>query len=812
MSARQNLEIFVQDIRYAARGLLRTPTFTIAAILTVSLGVGAGTAVFSVVDRILFRSLPYRDADHLVSVGMVAPIAPQEFLLGYDYLDWRGQQTPFESFASWIGPIGCDLTEANAVRLRCAKADTTLLETLGIQPILGRTFNSEESQPNAPKVALISYGLWKSRFAGNPGVLGKALSLDGQSATILGVLPPQFELPTLERADVLLAQALDAEEQRSRKTAILVTTVARLKPGVTPEQAKAALQPLFEEALRLGVSPEFHKEIKLRVRPLRDRQIQDTRLVSWILLASVLAVLLIACANVANLLLARAATRQREVAVRAALGAGRGRLIRQVFTESVLLGLAGGGAGCALAFLLLRLFVAIAPEGIPRLNQAGIDMRVLLFTLAVSLASGILFGLAPALRNLRPEALAGWRTVGARHHLFRNALVAAQICVSLIMLTGTGLLLRSLWNLQNQPLGMRTDNVLAAGITLGRKTYSDPARRRAFFEELETRLSRIPGVAEVAISDTLPPEGDLAGSMMSATFQVQGRPPVEGAAGRGMVREREITPGYFATLGIPVLRGRGFREEDRNPDVNVVVLSDMFARRMFPGEDPMGKQIRSYTQAPWQTVIGVVGNVRNKGLVEANDPEWYTVRKHSRGNLGLSGVAILRTQLDPRIVAPRMRSELAALDPTLPVNIETMQQRVDKLAERPRFQAVLLSIFAATGLLLAAIGLYGVLSFQVAQRIQEIGVRMALGGTPRAISRLVLGRAARWTVAGAVLGVIGSLFAVRLIETTLFRVSAQDPRVLAGALAVLFGAAFVAAWIPSHRASRADPMEALRHE
>jgi len=806
-SIKQHVEIVWQDLRHAAHSLLRAPTFTVVAVFAMALGTGAGSAVFSVVDRILFRSLPYPDDGRLVSFGMMAPIVPQEFMLGYDYLDWRDSQSPFASLGSWSGVGDCDLTGTNPVRLRCARVDSALLPTLGIQPILGHAFTPQEDRPNGPKAALISFGLWRSRFGADPAMAGKTIPLDGQPVRVLGVLPQQFELPTLEPVDVLVPQPLDPVEQATRRTAILLWTIGRLKPGVTVPQAATALQPLFEKSLQ-SVTPQFRKEVKLRVRPLRDRQIEEARLASWILLAAVLAVLLIACANVANLLLARASTRQREFAVRAALGAGRGRLIQQALTESTVLGIAGGAAGCALAFLLLRFFVAIAPGGIPRLNQAGVDVRVLLFTLAVSVVSGILFGLAPALHNAGADSLAGWRTVGSRHRLFRQALVVGQVGVSLILLAGAGLLLRSLWSLQNQPLGMQMDRVLTAQITLGQKSYSDTARRAAFFDALEARVRRIPGVTELAISSSLPPMGNPLGSMLYAAIDVQGRPQFLGGTG-GSVVYRSITPRYFAALGIPVLHGRDFGEEDRDPNRSVIILSDALARRLFPGEDPLGKQIRPGRSGPWQTVVGVVGNVKNSGLVEPGDPEYYEVRKQA---VGRGAVVIVRSAMDAGALARWVRAEVAALDPALPVEIDTMRQHLGRLAARPRFNALLLSIFAGMGLLLAAVGLYGVISFLVAQRTQEIGVRMALGATPGAIARLVLRDAARWTAAGVVLGALGSLFAVRWLQSMLFRVSARDPWTMAAALIVLSAVALLAAWIPSRRAARLDPMQALRHD
>jgi predicted permease len=809
MTIRRHLDILAQDLRYAARGFVRTPTFTVAAVFAIALGAGAGTAGFSVVDRILFRSLPYAQSDRLVSLGFVAPIIPQEFMLGTDYVEWRARQQPFESLTSWAGVNDCDLTGARPVRLECALVEASFLPTLGIRPIAGRNFTRDEDRPNSPPVALLSYGLWRSRFGGDPHVVGKTIPLDGQSATILGVLPPQFELPTLEHADVLVPQAMDEALQHRPNTGRVLPSIARLKPGVTPAGAAAALQPLFEESLQFVPGP-FRKEVKLRVRSLRDRQIHDARLASWILLGAVLAVLLIACANVANLLLARAATRQRELAVRLALGASRGRLVRQTLTESLLLAATGGAAGCLVAAALLRIFVAIAPEGIPRLQQATVDLRVLLFTLAVSLASGLVFGLAPALQNPRAETLAGWRSLGARQYLFRHSLVAAQICASLVLLTGASLLLRSLWNLQNQPLGMRTGSVLTATVTLGQRSYDQPASQLAFFEELEKRLHGIPGVTQLALADSTPLSGTPRSTIYSV-IDVAGRPRAAEGTG-GMVTWRAVTPGYFAALGVGILRGRGFQEQDRDPQQNAVILSDSLARRMFPSEDPLGKQIRPGRSGPWRTVIGVAGNVKNSALADPGDPEFYVVRHHAPEPLGRTATAILSGPMDPTALARWIRATVAALDPTLPVNIETLDQRVGQLAQRPRFNAWLLGLFAGMGLLLSAIGLYGVISFLVAQRTQEIGVRMALGATPGAVARLVLGHAARWTFAGAALGVVGSWFAARLLEAMLFHVSARDPWILAAAVAALWATAMLAAWVPSRRAARVDPMQALRQE
>jgi predicted permease len=425
------------------------------------------------------------------------------------------------------------------------------------------------------------------------------------------------------------------------------------------------------------------------------------------------------------------------------------------------------------------------------------------------LVCGVLFGVAPAFRQPQADALAGWRTLGARQHGFRHALVAAQICVSLMLLTGASLLLRSLWNLQNQPLGMRTGGVITAGITLGQRAYAEPARQLEFFDELERRLKRLPGIEHAAISDSVPPSGP-AHDMIYAAIDVAGRPRMPEGTG-GMVTWRIVTPGYFAALGAPILRGRGFGEEDRDAGRNAVILSGSLAHRMFPAEDPIGRQIRPGRTGAWLTVVGVAGDVKNTALVDPDQPEYYLARKHTTEQNGRSATVILRA-IDPAAMARWVRTTVASIDPTVPVTIETLDERVGILAERPRFNAWLLALFAGMGLLLSLIGLYGVISFLVAQRTQEIGVRMALGATPAGIARLMLGHAARWTAAGTALGLAGSLLASRLIESMLFHVSAHDPWVLAGAVAALGAAALLAAWIPSRRAAGVDPMQALRQE
>ncbi|HUI55804.1 MAG TPA: ABC transporter permease, partial [Bryobacteraceae bacterium] len=471
-------ETIGQDLRYALRGFRRSPVFTVTAALTIALGIGASSAVFSVVDRILFRPLPYLDAGRLVSFGMVAPSADKnEFLMAENYVRLRARQTAFASFTSFGFISPCDLTEQNAARLQCAMVESTFLPTFGIQPVLGRNFTKQEDRPGAPKVALLSYSFWRSRFNGDRGTIGRTILVDAQPTAIIGVLPRDFELFNLTPFDLLIPEAID-EARPGNGRAFRV--FARLKPGVSLQQAREAMLPLFEDERRT-IPPEFRGEVRMVIRPLRDRQIADVRTASWTLFGAVMVVLLIACGNVANLMLARSASRRRELAIRAAIGAGRARLVRQNITESLLLAGLGAVAGCGLAWALIRFFVAVAPNGITRLDHASLDSRVLLFAVALSIASGVLFGSAATVESPSAGMLAAGRGVVSARGLLRHVLIAAQIAASLILLSGASLLLRSLWNLEKVPLGMDTDHAVAAHFVLG-GAYQDDAKWRGFFD------------------------------------------------------------------------------------------------------------------------------------------------------------------------------------------------------------------------------------------------------------------------------------------------------------------------------------------
>lgn len=811
------MEALLQDIHYAIRGFRRSPIFTITIVVMLMLGIGATTAVFSVVDRILFRPLPYAHADRLVSLGLVQSLETQEFMVGGFYYDWKENQRPFEALAAEGGVAHeCDLAEHNPVRLSCAQAEAGFLPMLGVSPVLGRNFLPEEDRPNGPKVALLSYGLWRSRYNLDPDILNRLVEIDGTPVRVIGVLPKDFEMPSLHAADVLLPLARDASAQRKMSPGAPCRAFARLKPGVSLAQAQAELEPLFQRARKI-IPAEIRNDFHLRVRSLRDRQIQDVRLIAWILFGAVIAVLLIACANVASLLMARGAARQRELAVRSALGASRARLAYQALAEALLLSLAGAVAGCSLAEGLVRVFIAIAPAGIPYLEKAQLDPRIIGFSVILSIACGALFGLAPALQRPNGEMLTGRSFTSVSHATVRQWLVVGQIAASMVLLAGAMLLLRSFWNLQHQQLGMRDDNTLTASITVGQRDYPTGESEMVFFQRLRRQLQYGPGVSLVAVSDSLPP-GANHNDQRYDQIVVSGRPPSPGGNG-GLATFRWVSPDYFRALDIPIVRGEGFSEEELSSSERFVVLSQELAARLFPGQNPIGQRLQFEgldETRPWSTVVGVAANVKNGGLSGEQKPEYYKLRRNraedweGHGEWGKTAVVVVRTSLPAKEMSRWIRSQVATLDPALPVDIETLQQRVSKLADQPRFQTLLVGFFAAMGLLLAVIGLYGVISFLVAQRTQEIGVRMALGASRGNILRLVLGKSLRLIVWGSALGLLAALAASRLLSSLLFSIGPHDPVTFVMVTLLLVFVALVASLLPASSATKVDPIVALR--
>jgi len=801
--------------------MAKRPGFTSALVLTLALGIGATAAMFSLVDGALFRSLPYPHDDQLVSIGVLAPIIDGEFLFAGNYLSWRRDQKPFSGFTSSTGVNDCDLTEDRPLRQTCAAVESTFLPTFGIQPILGRNFTREEDRPNAPKVALMSYGLWQSRFGGDAAVVGRTISLDGRPTRILGVLPKDFEFPTLAHTGLLVPEALDESIVQRNQLGPVVRVYGRMKPGLNIASATAGLQPLFHQFVE-SAPPPFRKILRLQVRSLRDLQIHDSRRAAWLLLASALFVLLIACANAASLTIARGVGRRHELAVRAALGAGHARLFRQRLTESLVLALIGGALGCALAEILIRAFVVLAPAGIPRLAEAGLDGRVLLCAVGLSFVAGIISGTVPAFEKPVLETLVATTVAGSRRARFRQVLLIAQVGLTVILLAGALLFLRSLRNLQSRPLGMNIQNVVTAQISLGQQRYSQIPQRLSFFEQLEQRLEKQPGVTAVALADSLPPSPP-ARTMPFIALHTDGERPLSRDQDiGGTVGWRSVTPEYFSALRIPLLRGRSFLEADRNPGTGAIILNAALAEKLYPGQNPLGKIIRfrlddqNFSAA--YAVVGVTANTQNRGLSGRVGPEYYMVRRHGADDIIFRYPnservdIVVRGALDSQAVANELRETISGLDPTLPVQITTLRQTVYRLSERPRFSTVLLLLFAAMALVLAAVGIYGLISTLVSQRTPEIAICMALGANPGLVTRHTMLQALSWIALGIGAGIACALAGGHWVTTLLFGVQGNDPATLAAAVTVLLAVAVVAAYLPARRAAKVDPMVALRYE
>jgi putative ABC transport system permease protein len=804
----------LQDARYALRAFRRNPLFSISVVATLALAIGAATAVFSLVDRVLFRPLPYQDSDRIVSLGMVHSLEHQEFLMGRSYLAWKDNQKPFSAIAGQsTGTHPCDLVENNPAQLNCISFQAGFLPLFGISPLLGRNFLPEEDRPNGPRVVMISYALWKAHYAGDPHILGRSINIDGNPARVIGVLPSSFQLPTLESADVAFPMAFNPAIQQTANGGFgnPMRAFARLKPGLSIAQAYAQMLPLFENDLK-WFPAEAKNEMRLSIRSLRDRETQDFHSVAWILLGFVLAVLLIACANVASLMMARGASRGRELAVRSALGATRGRLTRQALTEALLLSFAGAIVGLAFARGLLAVFIGLAPTGIPFLRESHLDLRIAAFTMLLSFVCGAIFGLAFALQRPGSATMNAKTSISRSHAFLRRSLVTLQIAVSIVLLSGAVLLLRSFSKIERQNLGMQTGGVVTVKVALPRFRYDTPQKSMEFYLNLESALRRLPGTRAVGIADSIPPGGAMG--FRFADVVAQGKPPTSpGTGGNGV--GRSVTPDYFRALSIPIVRGRNFRDPDRTAIQREVILSRLMAARLFPGEDPVGKQIQSkgFYDNPWSTVIGVADNVRNGGLTEQDLPEIYSLRRSVSDDWTGNRVIILVDSVLPASsIEPWIRTQVASLDRTVPVQMESLNQTVSTLADRPRFETALLGFFAFTGLMLAVIGLYGLLAFMTTQRTQEIGVRMALGATRHNILALIASDGLRMVLTGGALGLGAALATSRILKSLLFQTSTHDPFTFVAVPLLLCLVALVAILIPARAGMKVDPAVALRNE
>jgi len=792
-----------QDLRFGARMLLKAPNVTLIAVLTLSLGIGANTAIFTLVNAVLLRPLPYREPDRLVRLWETTPQLPTFSISGPNYSDWARLNQVFEQTAAWREQNFNLTNGGDPERVGAALVTASFFPLLGVKPALGRSFIPEEDQPGANnRFVIMSDRLWQRRFGADANILGKTVTLSGGSYTVVGVMGPEFQFGTT--GDLWLPLALDP--LRDNRSNHILTAAARLKPGVTLDQARAEMGAI---ARRLQEQyPNSNKGWGVKIATFYDWIVERPfQQALFVLLGAVGLVLLIACANVANLLLSRAATRQKEIAIRSALGASRFRIIRQLLTESVILALAGGGLGVLLAWWGVDAFVAANPENIPRLREITLDNRALAFTFIISLLTGLLFGLAPAFQASRialNEFLkeGGRTSAGSGLGRLRRLLIVSEIAIALALLAGAGLLMKSFVRLQQVNLGFDPDHVLTLQLTLPRTKYPEARQQADFYQRLLERVRNLPGVRSAGISSSIPfPRG---GSPHSAFFPEGRQLSPEKSVGGNY---RLVSPQYFRAMGIPLLKGRDFTNEDNEGGQPVVVISEETARQLWPGEEPLGKRLQWGASRQWYAVVGVAGDIRSAKLEAEPGLAIYLPSIQPQMYL------VVRTATEPLSLVAAIRSQVQAEDKDQPIaNLRTMEQIVSNSISQRRFSTLLLGLFAAVALLLASIGTYGVMSYSVTQRTREIGVRMALGAESRDVLKLVVGEGMKLALAGVALGLVASLALTRLMTSLLYGVSATDAPTFAAVALSLTVVALLACWIPARRATKVDPMIALRCE
>jgi putative ABC transport system permease protein len=804
LKAGKPMETVWHDLRYGLRMLRTHPGFTAVAVLTLALGIGANTAIFSVVNAVVLRPLPFREPDRIVrmwgtfSQGNNASTSPP------DFLDFRSQNSTFEEFAAMRGGSFNLTGQSEPERVIGADVTTNFFAALGVTPLLGRTFTPDEEQAGNARVAIISQGLWQRRFGGDPTIVGKTLLLDGNSHTIVGVAPNEGRMP--DETDVWRPLTFDSPGMKIRRFHFL-RAIGRLKPGVTLEQAKADV-----DAIAIGLEeryPDTNTTWRLRLVPLRDELLGDIRPALYVLLGAVAFVLLIACANVANLLLARAARRQKEMAIRLALGAGRLRLIGQLLTESVLLSSIGGGVGLLLAVWGTELLVKVAPGTIPRVAEIGVDNRVLGFTILLSLVTGAVFGLVPAWQASRPDVNESLKDGGkgtvaqTRNTRTRSGLVVAEIAAALVLLVGAALLVQSFQRLQNVDPGFDPKNVLTMRVPLSDAKYAEPGRSANFLHQVLERVAALPGVQAAGTTTQLPLRGGG-----DTYFKIEGR-PFASSNEQVTALDPAISSDYLRAMGIPLISGRPFTDQETREPEKKVIINKVFADTYFPGEDPLGQRLIIDLGRPAVCeIIGVAKNVRQFSLQGKPVPTMYLPSiEAGRGSL------VVRTSGDPLALAGAVREAVQSLDKDQPVaSVQSMEQILSGSVAQPRFRTLLLSVFAGLALILAAVGIYGVISYTVTQRTHEIGIRMALGAPAAAVVKLVVAQGIRLTVTGVLIGLGGAWALTRLMDTLLFGVTSTDPLTFAAVAVLLAGVALLACYIPARRAAKVDPIIALRYE
>jgi putative ABC transport system permease protein len=812
------IEDLAQDLRYGLRVLAKSPVFTAVAMLTLALGIGANTAIFSVVNELLPRPLPFRDAERLVMLWENNPNldAGQNPTSRANFRAWREQSSSFDGMAAFsdqrLNLTGDGEPEEISVQL----ATPELFQVLGVEPILGRAMTEEDGRAGAPRVAVLSYGIWQRRFGGDAGVVGRPITLNGAPFTVVGVLPADFQWHikrssnTGRPAEIWTVLPMPTEGPGTRGRFLAV--VARMKPGVSLEQPLVEMKTI---AARLEQDSPYNNGYTAQVIPLREQFVGNLRPALLILLGAVGFVLLIACANVANLLLARAAAREKEIALRKALGAGRMRIVRQLLTESLLLALMGSLLGLGLAWCSTRALVAISPRDLVNLQGFGINLTVLAWTITVSLLTGIIFGLAPALEatrlNLNDVLKEGGKGAGgqsSRSSRLRNVLVVGEVALALVLLASAGLMVKSFSHLRKIDTGFNADNVLTMVVRLPGGKYREDHQVVSFFKQAMERIGALPGVRSVGIVNYLPFYGGLGASTV---FTIEGRPaPPPGQEITTDVRVSD--PGYFNAMGIPILRGRNFTDLEASEARHVALISEAMARQHFRDEDPIGKRIIvPMSEKPVPTeIVGIVGDVKYESLVDEAKPAVYL--PHPELTYSFMTL-IIRTTGDPSEMAPALRSELRAIDPNQPISdVRTMNQVMSDTLSRARFNTLLLGLFAGLATLLAAVGIFGVMNYSVTLRTHEIGIRVALGAPQGRVLMLILRQGLLLTLIGIGIGLAGALTLTRVLSGLLFGVGATDPATFAAIVPLLAVVSLIACYIPARRATKVDPMIALRYE
>ncbi|MBV8630225.1 MAG: ABC transporter permease [Silvibacterium sp.] len=812
----------LQDLRFAIRQLRKSPGFAVTVILTLALGIGATTAIFSLVHAVLLRPLPFPEPDRLAEMQhqsrRTGIIAPQS--LSYpDFFDWRAQNRSFSAMASFRDGMNTLTNAGTAQILESETVSSDFFRVLGVHPALGRDFlpDDEKAGHNA---AMLSYQLWQSVFGGRPQIVGQSITLDGYAYTVAGAMPAGFNFPYKNPGPQLwISAAADAFDPdgdtplTAQRGAHMLDVIGRLKPGITPDQARADLSHIDSNlAAQYPDSNKFFSSAQ--VKPELDAVIGDSRPALRILFAAVSLVLLIACANVAGLLLARASGRRGEIAVRSAMGAGRAEIVRQVLVESLLLSFLGGALGLALSTIFLQGMLRFVPQNLPRLDSISVDSTVLGFAVLTSIVTGLVFGVAPAVRMSRQDLSTSLRdgartmTAGRAQHRLHSVLVISETALGLVLLIASGLFIRSFVHILSVDPGFDRRNVLTADLSYpSGKGYANNVAR--FYDQLLPKVAALPGVKSAAAGWPLPFSGDNIG----VTFDIEGRPTAKGDEPASDVRI--VTPNFFNTLRIPVLRGRDFASTDTGTSTPVVIVSESWAKKFFPGEDPIGKHIEpglsdGVHQKAMREIVGVVGDIKQRSLVKDARPTFYLPVEQC----GISTpTLVLRTAGDPAALATPVRMLVSSVNREVPVyHVHTLEDMLSEAASAPRFTTLLLSFFAAMALLLSAVGLYGVLSYMVAQRTNEMGLRMALGAQRRDLLALILRRGLVLAGIGGALGLAASALLTRLVASQLYRIGAFDPLTWIGVTALLAGVSVVASLSPAWRASRVDPMKTLREQ